>query len=138
MRKKCVLKLPRADESYNTKALIVTIADQHCYAITDKNMRSKIINSNKGISTFKQDPKKDERESIYIKEIPSKLEVNKKYYVDAENLNDYYLSLLENNKCYPANYMQDEVTETHFETSKLSTDSKFEDMKETSAYSLYK
>jgi hypothetical protein len=132
LRKRCILKLPSADHNCNTKALIITIANQHCYEVTDKNMRSKIVNRNKGISTFKQKPKKDERESIYVKDIPSKIEASKKYYVDAENLNDYYLKLLENNKCYPAKYMQDEVTEIHFETSKLATASKFEEMKETS------
>ena len=31
----------------------------------------------------------------------------------------------------PAKYMQDEVTEIHFETCKLSTASKFLEMKET-------
>ena len=90
-------------------------------------MRSKMVNKNKGISTFKQEFKTDKLESICVKEIPTKFKANRKYYVDAENLNDYYLNLLENKKCYPAKYMQDEVTDIHFERNS-----------KTFEYSLYK
>jgi hypothetical protein len=51
-------------------------------------MRLKIDNRNKGISTFKHEPKTDDRKIIYVKEIPTKIQPKTRYFIDAENLND--------------------------------------------------
>ncbi len=94
-------------------ALICTIASAHCYGITDKNIREKIVKGvnyrdlkliGDNIIEREVEEKQINNKRVFVKELPESLETETNYYINTDKLNDIYFKYLGQGLAYKAKW----------------------------------
>jgi hypothetical protein len=106
-----------------TQALIASVASNHYYLITNKDVRTKIVNqvitkSSKhitGQNVMQVKDKTIEKQDELIKQLPKKLIPNTHYYLETDKLNPIYLNYLNQGLAYSAKWNHDHITSIFLE-----------------------
>jgi hypothetical protein len=117
-------------KSRHEKALVITIANSHCYEITDEDKRDKILRktpqsvesviiTNRNREAQKTPvPKKD----VFLKSIEAfnaRTPESANYYIDVDDLNELYCSFLDKGEVYPTKMVQNDFVEIRYKDSTI-------------------
>ena len=110
----CNLIYKYTSKNQNYKALILIIANNHCYEITSKQRRLRVIRN--AIGSLKRWRVEKNQPLKKYKYLPGDVDLsnlqmkpNINYCVGRENLTELYYEMLENNIVHPSKWVQDDV-----------------------------